>query len=399
MSSSELAPSGKVPLWLLVMVTLAGTLAMHMFVPALPDAARALGSTSAHMQLTITVYVIGLGVGQLFYGPLSDSLGRRPMLLIGLSLYTLASFFAYFAPTTDILIGARLVQALGGCAGLALGRAIARDTATPQTAVANLALLNLMMMMGPGIAPFVGTTIDGLLGWRAIFLVLGVMGAATALGVWRLLPETGHPTGQFNGRGLLSDYKQLLGSKAFVLSALGGGNATMCIYAFLAAAPFIFLEQLHTSKHTMALGLGAMMLGLAVGNAAIRKLIHRVPMARIMRGGNLLSLCTASVLLTLVLLGWVNGTVLLVLMLVFNFGLGLVSPTALTQALNAEPRLVGSAAGVYGFMQMGIGALYSLLVGLGKDPLITTAVLLTVASAIGATCFHLASKHTSPNPV
>lgn len=102
------SPSRHVPLWLLVLVTLAGTMAIHMFVPALPDAARALGSSASEMQLTITVYVIGLGLGQLIYGPLSDSLGRRPMLMVGLGLYTCAGLLAFLAPNAGVLIGARL---------------------------------------------------------------------------------------------------------------------------------------------------------------------------------------------------------------------------------------------------------------------------------------------------
>ena len=124
------SPSQKAPLWLLVLVTIAGTTAMHIFTPALLDAGRHLDASTAQMQQTITVYIFGLAIGQLIYGPLSDSLGRRPMLLIGLSIYTLASILAALAPNASVLIGARLMQALGGCAGLALGRAIARDTST-----------------------------------------------------------------------------------------------------------------------------------------------------------------------------------------------------------------------------------------------------------------------------
>src|SRR5206468_1930764 len=116
------------PLWLLVLITVSGTLAMHMFVPALPDAATSLGTTTGQMQMSVSIYIIGLAAGQLFYGPLSDALGRRPMLIAGLVLYTVGGAAAIFAPGLPTLLAARLVQALGGCAGLALGRAIVRDT-------------------------------------------------------------------------------------------------------------------------------------------------------------------------------------------------------------------------------------------------------------------------------
>ena len=142
----------RAPLWLLVMITLSGTLAMHMFVPALPDAARALHTNSAAVQATIGIYILGLAFGQLFYGPLSDALGRRPMLMVGLSLYLGAGIVAALAPNVETLVLARLFQALGGCAGLALGRAMVRDTTSADEAVRALALLNLIMMVGPPMA-------------------------------------------------------------------------------------------------------------------------------------------------------------------------------------------------------------------------------------------------------
>ena len=388
--SAEPSPGRHVPLWLLVLVTLAGTLAIHMFVPALPDAARALGSSASEMQLTITVYVIGLGLGQLIYGPLSDSLGRRPMLMVGLGLYTCAGLLAFLAPNAGVLIGARLVQALGGCAGLALGRAIARDTATPQTAVANLALLNLMMMIGPGLAPLLGTTIDAMWGWRGILGVLALMGGITWLGVWRLLPETGHPTGDLHWHTLRRDHLRLLRSRPFVTTALGGGCATMCSYGFLSAAPFIFAEQLHTSKTTMAVALGLTVLGMATGNGLARKAAGRVAMSRVLLVANTLCLSLSVLLVALVLLDWISLPVVVIGMFIFNIGIGLTSPAALSQALNAEPELIGTAAGVYGCLQMSLGALFTLLVTLGDNPLLASMLALLGGNIIGAVCFHLA---------
>ena len=113
----------RAPLWLLTLITFSGTLAMHIFVPALPEAAHALGATIGEMQLTMSVYIFGLAVGQLAYGPLSDRYGRRPVLVSGLVLYTLAGFAACFIGDVHHLIVARLLQALGGCAGMVIGRA------------------------------------------------------------------------------------------------------------------------------------------------------------------------------------------------------------------------------------------------------------------------------------
>ncbi|MEX8194382.1 multidrug effflux MFS transporter [Comamonas guangdongensis] len=385
-------PARKAPLWLLVLVTVVGTLAMHMFIPALPDAGRHFGASSAQMQQTITVYIMGLALGQLIYGPMSDALGRRPMLLTGLSLYTVASLAAFLATSAPMLIGARLLQALGGCAGLALGRAIARDTATPETAVGSLALLNLMMMIGPGVAPSIGSGLDAALGWRAIFATLSLMGLVTAVCVWRLLPETGRPTGRLNWRTVRDDYRTLLGSPQFLGFAIGGGGATTSVYAFIAAAPFIFIEQLHTSKAQVGIFLGLLMAGMAVGNALARQLIKRWPLERLMLGGNLLSLACAAALLAITLahrLDVVSGVALMVL---FTLGAGMTSPAALAKALGVHSDLTGSAAGVYGFTQMAVGGLCTLGASLGNNPALSAFTVLTLACIVGQLGFRSALR-------
>ena len=181
------------PLWLLTLITFSGTLAMHIFVPALPEAARDLGASVGGMQMTVSVYIMGLAVGQLAYGPLSDRFGRRPVLMAGLTLYALAGLAAAFAPDVHSLIVARLLQALGGCAGLVIGRAIVRDTALPQEAARRLAMMNLMVAIGPGAAPLVGGALASSLGWRSIFFALALLGIVNLLFSWRLLPESKAP--------------------------------------------------------------------------------------------------------------------------------------------------------------------------------------------------------------
>ena len=369
---------------------------MHMFIPALPDAARQLGSSNGQMQQTITVYIMGMALGQLIYGPMSDALGRRPVLLAGLSLYTVASLLAFIAPSTDMLIGARLLQALGGCAGLALGRAIARDTATPENAVGSLALLNLMMMMGPGISPSIGSGLDAVFGWRSIFAALALMGLVTAICVWRLLPETGRPTGQLNWRTVRTDYRTLLGSPQFLGFAIGGGGATTSLYAFIAAAPFIFIEQLHTSKAEVGLILGLLMGGMALGNVLARQLIQRVSLDKLMLGGNLLSLSCAGALLALTLMQQLNVVLAVSLMTLFTIGSGMTSPAALAKALGVHPQLTGSAAGVYGFAQMAVGGICTMAASVGDNPSLSAFSVLLIAGMLGQLGFRFAiSKNHS----
>jgi DHA1 family bicyclomycin/chloramphenicol resistance-like MFS transporter len=175
------------PLWLLALVTFSGTLAMHIFVPALPIAAKSLGAGIGAMQMTVSLYIFGLAVGQLVYGPLADRYGRRPVLLFGLGLYCVAGLAAAVAPEVHSLIAARLFQAVGGCAGLVLGRSIVRDTAEPQEATRRLALMNLMVTIGPSLAPLLGGALATALGWRSIFYALFALGVIGFLFTWRLL--------------------------------------------------------------------------------------------------------------------------------------------------------------------------------------------------------------------
>jgi MFS transporter, DHA1 family, multidrug resistance protein len=380
------APSSavaKAPIWLLVLITISGTLAMHLFVPALPDAARSFGASIPAMQATISVYIIGLATGQLIYGPLSDALGRRLMLVIGLGLYTAAGLVAAAAPNVHTLIVARLFQALGGCAGLALGRAIVRDTAGPQDAVRDLALLNFMTLIGPGVAPLIGSALAAAFGWRWIFVLLAALGALTLFFTWQRLPQTNQPTGQVRVRGLLSDYMQLLRAPSFMGFALGGACATTSIYAFLSAAPFVIPERLHRPLHEVGLYLGLLMVGMSVGNVITRNLIRRISLDRLLIGANLLSTLSAASLLVVTLAGAMTIYSVIGLMFLFAIGAGATSPAALSKALGVESRLVGSASGLYGSMQMVVGALCTFAVGLGHDQALSAAVVLTVAMVCG----------------
>lgn len=386
-SASPLVP--RAPLWLLVLITISGTLAMHMFVPALPAAATALGVDSAAMQRTISIYILGLAFGQLAYGPLSDGLGRRPMLLVGLGLYTVAGFCAIFAGDVHTLVLARLVQALGGCAGLALGRAIVRDGAKLDDAVRDLAMLNLMMMVGPGFAPLIGSLISEHLGWRAIFVVLTSLGAVTLLCTWLLLPETGSPTGQVSARALARDYTQLLRSPVFLGFAIGGACMTTAIYAFIAAAPFIIGTELHRPLSEVGIYLGLLIVGMSVGNALTRRLIRSVSADRLLMAGAWLSLGSAASLLLVVASGAVSVAWIVGLVSLFAVGAGLASPAAMSRALGVDAHLVGSAAGLYGFGQMAVGALCTYAVGFGRDPALAAAVVLSTAALLGLVAFSL----------
>lgn len=389
---SDTPPRVRPPLWLLVLITTSGTVGIHIFVPALPQAAAEFGVSTGAMQLTISLYILGLALGQLGYGPISDALGRRPVLLAGLVLYSLAGLAAALAPDVRFLIGARLLQALGGCAGLALGRAMVRDTAEPREAASRLAMLNLAVSIGPGIAPLLGTLLSESFGWRAIFLMLSGVGATTTLlALWRL-PETGARVAGRGAAALARDYRQLVGNPAFLGFAIGGGCATTSWYAYLAALPFILVQQLGRPVHEISLVYILLVAGTALGNILANRLVGRIGIARLLRLGSAGGMCGALLFLGAVLSGQLTIVLAVLGPLIFAVGVGLASPLALTKAVSINPKVIGSAAGLYGFSQMAVGALCAALAGLGGNPALAAAVVLAGAALLGQLAFWIALR-------
>ena len=368
------AEAVKVPMWLLVLVTLSGTMAMHIFVPALPVAGAALGAAPSGMQQTITLYVIGLALGQLVYGPLSDTLGRRPTLLVGLCLYLLGSLLALCAPTLEWLVGARLLQALGGASGITLGRAIIRDTSAPDRITKDLALLNLLTLVGPGFGPIVGAYLAEHFGWRSVYVFLLMMAFAMVTCAWRLLPETNVQRRPLALRGIAADYGNLLSNRRYVAFLLGGACSSTALYPYLATAPYIVHEQLGLPISDVGWFAASTIVGASLGTLTTRKLAGRVPLQYFLYIGAGLGLGLAVLFLGMQLLGWITAPWLLFITVTMTFGAGLASPVALARALSAAPDLAGSAAGFYGFGQMAMGAVGTIAVGYGHVPAVACAV-------------------------
>ena len=383
----------RAPLWLLVLVTFSGTMAMHIFVPALPVAGAALGASAASMQQTITLYVIGLALGQLIYGPVSDAVGRRPALLLGLCLYFCASVVALLAPTLQWLLAARFVQALGGAAGIALGRAIVRDTAEPARVTRELALLNLLTLAGPGLAPIVGAYLADHFGWRAIYVFLVAIGSAMLVCTWRLLPET---NGQLRPLKVVSigrDYRQLLGHPEFSGYVLGGACITSALYPYLASVPYIVHGQMGLPISAIGWFAASTIVGASLGTFLTRRLSSRWPAERFLFLGAGLGLTMAATLLAFHALGWLTPGWLLAITITMTFGAGLASPAALGSSLGVMPALAGSAAGLYGFGQMAMGAIGTLLVGHGDDPVVSCAVTQMCITGLALASFRMAHAY------
>jgi DHA1 family bicyclomycin/chloramphenicol resistance-like MFS transporter len=351
----------RAPFLLLVAMTACGTLGMHIIIPALPATARALGMSIGTSQLTITLYLIGLAIGQLLYGPISDRFGRRPVLLGGLSLFTAASIATAFAPSASVLIGARILQSLGGCAGLVLGRAAVRDGATADKAAGQLALLTLVMAMVPAIAPAIGGYLTAYFDWRASYVLLALFGASTLLACALVMPETLSDPGTTR-RSMLTAYVRLLRSRRFLGFAIGGACSTTAFYAFMSASPFIFEMQLHEPTQRVGLYYLLLMLGVAAGSFGANRVAGRVSIQKALRIANGLGILGAA-LFALADAGNLLSVVTVVAPVsLFMVGAGMASPFALAGSVSVNPQAIGAASGMYGFIQMGYGMLCTVVV-------------------------------------
>lgn len=378
---------------LLVAVTACGTLAMHIFVPALPSAAGDLGVSAGAIQLTITLYLVGLAFGQLVYGPLSDRFGRRPVLVASLLLYTVASMGAALAPSLGALIMARIFQALGGCGGLVLGRAMARDGVGADEAVARLSMLNLVMSVAPATAPLIGAYVTVHLGWRAIFVGLTLASAALLAIAALTMPETHKLRSALPGlRSMTAIYMRLLRSRIFCGYALGGACTTTSLYAFIAASPFIFEQILHRPTEDVGRWLLLLMFGVASGSFIAGRLAGRFDWRSVTTTASLIVIAAAALLLWADLTGSLNLFTIMAPMTLFAFGAGLASPFAITGAVSADPTVIGAASGLYGFIQMGFGALCTILGALHASSMLPVALVLLGSGLIGQVCFRFATK-------
>lgn len=382
----------RAPFPLLVAATACGTLGMHVIIPALPATARAMDISISTVQLTITLYLIGLAGGQLLYGPVSDRFGRRPVLLVGLSLFTVASTVTAAAPNAAVLIGARVLQSIGGCAGLVLGRAAVRDGATAEKATGQLAMLTFVMSMVPAIAPAVGGYLTAWINWRASYILLAAIGTATLIATVLLLPETYRPQ---NGpsRSLWLGYVQLLRSRAFCGYAIGGACSTTAFYGFMSASPFIFENHLHRPTQEVGLYYLILMAGVGLGSFGANRLSQLMTMRRGLRLANLMTVLGASLFVLADMTGWLNVTTVVAPVTLFMIGAGMASPFALAGSVSVNPQAIGAASGMYGFIQMSYGMICTIVVEIWRPGAIYPVAIVLLASAIlGLTAISLAAR-------
>jgi MFS transporter, DHA1 family, multidrug resistance protein len=363
-----------------------GPLSMDMYLPALPALAHSFRTPEAGVQLTLTACLIGLAVGQLVAGPMSDSWGRRRPLTIGLVAYALASLGCAVAPDVATLTSARLVQGLAGGAGLVISRAMVRDLYSGSRLAKFFSLLMLVNGLAPIMAPVIGGQLTRFMSWRGVFVVLAVIGTALLLAALLGLRET-LPVASRHSGGLpatLRTFGRLARDRRFMGFILTGGFAFAAMFSYISGSPFV-LEDIHgLSSQMFSVVFGVNALGIMVLGHFGGRLVGRVSPERLLGAGLAVSMTGGLLLLlaTVALHGALLGTLAGLFLVVSSIGLIMPQVTALALA-GYEPAVAGAASAMIGTGQYLFGALAAPLVGLGgKGTATPMAVVIATSAAL-----------------
>jgi DHA1 family bicyclomycin/chloramphenicol resistance-like MFS transporter len=365
-----------------------GPISTDLYLPSLPSLARYFAVGVDDIQLTLSVFLVGLATAQLVYGPLSDRFGRRPVLLVGLAIYVVASAICMLSPSVPVLVVARFAQAVGACVGPVLGRAIVRDVYGREGAARVLAYMSAAMALAPAIGPILGGFVEEWFGWRINFLALVLYGAGGLAIAWRILPETNKapdPQAAEPIRILLG-YRGFLNHRAYVGYVLCCAFAYSGIFAFISGSSYVLQEVVGLGPIGFGLCFAGVVVGYIIGTVVAGQLSRRLGIDRLVAVGAGIGVAGGVLLVVLALLASadtaIGGALLIVSpMLVFMIGVGLVLPNSIAGAIGPFPRAAGAASALLGFTQMTAAAAIGIAVAALYDG---TSIPMTATIAVVA---------------
>ena len=366
------------------------SLSLTILVPAIPGLVAKFAADPASVQLTISLYLLGLAAAQLVFGPLSDRFGRRPVVLAGLAIATIASTAAIFAASIAGLIIARVFQSLGASTGQTIGRAIIRDLYDREHAASMIGLVASVVVLMPMLAPFIGGVLDTLFGWESIFIFSAALSLTVFLWAVVALPETRRFSTVPGERShFRADLAALGASPRFFGYALCAGLGSAPFFSFLGGAPHVVVTMLGRTSAEYGLWFFIPSLGFMAGNFAVSRLTVRFGIDALIWWGIGLTIvgCLINVAVYAAFPGWELIAIFLP-QLIIGFGNGLLLPTAVAGAVSIRPQVAGTASGMTGFVQMAIGAAAAQLAGhaiadaSGAMPMLLLMLFFGVATAV-----------------
>lgn len=357
----------RVPLLIFLMVCLM-TVAystIGIYTPAMPAIAAHFNATPGQVQLTFSAYLISFSFGQLLYGPLSDRYGRRPAIFVGLAIYIAGSAMSALSVSVEMLIAARAVQALGGCAGPVLSRAIMRDLFDRDQGARLLSWVTMVMGAAPAFAPVFGGYLQVAYGWESIFWVLSAMGAIVFVLFFFLMGESLPRSNRVVGGlvGMIAVYPRLMRSRAFIAYTLNAGFAMGCVFVYASSAPFVLIELLGVPPDRYGWYTLIPTFFNLIGAYLSARLTVRLGGSRMMWIGSALVLTGSGAILLFALAGYLSIAVIMGPMSVVLFGLAMLFPSAAQGAVSVAPRQAGAASSLNGFLIMAIASLAVVFVG------------------------------------
>ncbi|SEL74943.1 MFS transporter, DHA1 family, bicyclomycin/chloramphenicol resistance protein [Atopomonas hussainii] len=341
-----------------------GPLAIDFYLPSFPTLAKAFATDVQHVQWSLSAYFVGVALGQLFYGPMADRYGRRKPLLVGITLFALASVACAMATTLEQLIAARFVQALGGCAGMVVARAVVRDLCDTLTTAKVFSQLMLVMGLAPILAPIAGGWLLVHASWPWIFLWLALIASLCLLAVALYLPETlpsELPRAKLSQAG--KQYRRLLSDRRFMAYGLSGGLVMAGMFAYIAGSPYVFISLYGISEQHYGWLFGANAAGFIIAAQINARLLRYAPpqvwLGRIM----LITVACALVLLVIAQLQPRSLWPILVPLFGYIASIGCLLPNATACAMSGQAANAGSASAMLGFSQFAVAGFTSALVG------------------------------------
>lgn len=363
-ADDALAPRKTPSLAILVAISALQPFALNVLAPATPGLARALATDYATIQLTLTVYLATVAVTQLFVGPISDRIGRRPCILAGIGLFLLGSLLGALAGSIETLLMSRVVQAAGGGTCFALARAVVRDTAGKDKAASMIGYITMAMVVSPMVAPFIGGVLDEAYGWRSIFVAMAVMAFVVAVAAFMLLHETAPRKAATSMTDVLRGFPILLGNPAFLFYTIALSFVTAAFFVFIAGAPYVVVEEMARSPQVYGLYFMMNAGGYMIGNFVTGRFGQRIGSVRLVLVGTVISTFAMLIALYFAVIGPWNPPTLFIPLALSAIGNGLTIPGATAAALSVRPDLAGTAAGISGAAQLGAGAVAAVIAGL-----------------------------------
>ncbi|MDX2224776.1 MAG: multidrug effflux MFS transporter [Rhodospirillaceae bacterium] len=350
--------------FILMLTISASSLAVQIFLPSLPSVQGHFNVTAAEVQLAVSIPLLCVAAGTLFWGVLSDRYGRKPMLMAGLAIFLVGSVMSIFAPNIAALVGGRIIQAFGSAAGVVISRAIVRDVYGRERAAAVLASLIAVMVLAPMMAPIIGGALVDLIGWYGNFIFMAVFVAATLALTAVGLPETNRAPIALPGvLSLVAGYGRLLRSGDFRAYALQSAFMIAVFYVFLSAAPYVVLTVMGRTATEYGLCFILSTIGYLGGNIATNRLTERWGIDRMIRLSLVIGFASNFGVLGVVAAGWWNPIALFIPLIGTGLANGMALPNSNAGAVSVYPELAGTASGLLSFIQLGLAAVFAQAAG------------------------------------